>query len=63
MEKNVVKYEARPDGVISSAVAGEQLRAADSKEGSGSENEVQHVFNEQTNYVPKKTIITVSLPM
>ncbi|OTB02574.1 hypothetical protein M426DRAFT_61878 [Hypoxylon sp. CI-4A] len=51
------------DGLFNDTVDGEQTKVADAEPGdsSGGDTKVQHVFNEQTNYVPKKTIITIFL--
>ncbi|KAI0884042.1 MFS general substrate transporter [Annulohypoxylon maeteangense] len=61
MEKDVAGYQTRHDGVINVSVANEQPRGTDSEESLENETEDQHVFNEQTNYVPKRTIITIFL--
>ncbi|KAI2609044.1 MFS general substrate transporter [Hypoxylon fragiforme] len=59
MEKDTGGGHSRPESVINVTVDGEQPRVT-GPSSSGSENEV-HVFNEQTNYVPRKTIIMIFL--
>lgn len=50
---------SRSDGVVNVTAEGEQLSIEEPNESRNEPN--AHVFNEQTNYVPKRTIITVSL--
>lgn len=58
MEKGVIGDPPRSNSVVNVTVEGEQLRTAESDGSKGGPN--VHVFNEQTNYVPRSTIITVS---
>lgn len=59
MEKGSVRDHSPTEGIDNPTIEGELPRTT---EPSGLESEPKvHVFNEQTNYVPKKTIITVNL--
>ncbi|KAI4864959.1 MFS general substrate transporter [Hypoxylon rubiginosum] len=59
MEKGVIGDPPRSNSVVNVTVEGEQLRTAESDGSKGGPN--VHVFNEQTNYVPRSTIITIFL--
>ncbi|KAI0095925.1 MFS general substrate transporter [Daldinia grandis] len=61
MEKVTMGDRSQSDDVANTTIGGETRVSAEPKGGSGSGTEVRHVFNEQTNYVPRRTIITIFL--
>ncbi|KAI1805390.1 MFS general substrate transporter [Daldinia bambusicola] len=61
MEKATTDGPSQSNGVLGVTLQEQNAAFAESKGGSESETEVRHVFNEQTNYVPKKTIIMIFL--
>ncbi|KAI1475327.1 MFS general substrate transporter [Daldinia eschscholtzii] len=61
MEKVTTGDPSQVDGVLGVTPREENAVLPESKGGSESETEVHHVFNEQTNYVPKRTIIMIFL--
>lgn len=52
---------SQSDDVANVTIGGETTVFTEPKGGSESDAEVRHVFNEQTNYVPRRTIITVNI--
>ncbi|KAI8957048.1 MFS general substrate transporter [Daldinia sp. FL1419] len=61
MEKVTMGNQPQSGAVANATTEGETAVFAEPKGGSESEGEARHVFNEQTNYVPKKTIIMIFL--
>ncbi|KAL7624932.1 hypothetical protein AAE478_004146 [Parahypoxylon ruwenzoriense] len=60
MGTNAAEQSPQSGGVVNVNVAEEQGQWTEAESGSESKTEV-HVFNEQTNYVPVKTVITIFL--
>ncbi|KAI1463433.1 MFS general substrate transporter [Daldinia caldariorum] len=61
MEKAAMDGPSQSDGILDVTLQEQNAALAESKGGSESDTEVPHVFNEQTNYVPKRTIIMIFL--
>ncbi|KAI0160049.1 MFS general substrate transporter [Hypoxylon sp. FL1284] len=61
MEKGVTEDHSRSDGVVSVAVEEEQLGTVNTDPARSNSKPDTHVFNEQTNYVPKRTIVMIFL--
>ncbi|KAI1654007.1 MFS general substrate transporter [Daldinia decipiens] len=61
MQKVAMGDRSQPDDVANVTIGGETTVFTESKGGSESGAKAGHVFNEQTNYVPRRTIITIFL--
>ncbi|KAF3065255.1 putative transporter C3H1.06c [Daldinia childiae] len=61
MQKVAMGDRSQFDDVANVTIGGETTVFTEPKGGSESDTEVHHVFNEQTNYVPRRTIITIFL--